>query len=110
MHEEEEYVEDGVIGSSSSSSEEAEHNLATGSSLSSSEEAEHNPPSPVQGRVRRAPTWMEDYVSGEELSEQEENNLMMCTASSDPMSFEEPEVERQWNWKSKPLRRMELGN
>ena len=39
---------------------------------------------------------MEDYVSGEELSEQEENNLMMCTAFSDPMFFEEAIKSPKW--------------
>nr|DAD19456.1 TPA_asm: hypothetical protein HUJ06_020919 [Nelumbo nucifera] len=73
VHEEEEQVVDG----------------ATGSSSSSNEEAENNPSSPVQGRVRRAPTWMEDYVSGEGLSKEEENNFMMLNASSDLVSFED---------------------
>ncbi|KAH7531134.1 hypothetical protein JRO89_XSUnG0015600 [Xanthoceras sorbifolium] len=49
VHEEKEQVDNGVAGSGSSSSE----------------EAENNPLSLVQERVRRAPTWMKDYISGQ---------------------------------------------
>ena len=49
------------------------------------QEHEHNPLSPAQGRVRRAPTWIEDYVSSEGLYEEEENSLLMFAASNDPI-------------------------
>ncbi|KAH7565193.1 hypothetical protein JRO89_XS09G0158600 [Xanthoceras sorbifolium] len=48
--------------------EEQVDNGAAGSGSSSSEEAENNPSSPVQGRVKRAPTWMEDYVRGNQTA------------------------------------------
>ena len=38
---------------------------------------------------------MEDYVSGHELFE-EENNLMMLSVFSDPMSFEEANKSQKW--------------
>ena len=37
---------------------------------------------------------MEDYVSGHELSK-EENNLMMLSVFSDPMSFEEADKSQK---------------
>ena len=39
---------------------------------------------------------MEDYVSGEGLYEEEENNLLMFAASNDPMSFEEAIKSPKW--------------
>ncbi|KAH7570890.1 hypothetical protein JRO89_XS05G0215500 [Xanthoceras sorbifolium] len=48
VHEGEEQVDNGAIGSGLLSSKEAENNLS----------------SPLRGRARRAPTWMEDHVSG----------------------------------------------
>ncbi|PRQ32401.1 putative RNA-directed DNA polymerase [Rosa chinensis] len=39
---------------------------------------------------------MEDYVCGEGLSVEEETNLMMFTAYSDPMSFEEAAKSSRW--------------
>ena len=38
---------------------------------------------------------MEDYVSGHELFE-EENNLMMLSVFCDPMSFEEANKSQKW--------------
>ena len=57
-----------------------------------------NQQSSVQGRERRTPIWMRDYVSGAELEDEEEElaNLMMCTASCDPMSFEEAAKSSKW--------------
>ena len=49
------------------------------------EEAE-GPSDPIQGRNRREPSWMQDYVSGEDLLE-EDGNLTMFTAFEDPVSF-----------------------
>lgn len=63
-------------------------------SLSSSESSGENSPtsaeSSPEGRNRRAPFWMEDYVSGGEFSEEvEHNNLVLFTSHSDPTTFEE---------------------
>jgi hypothetical protein len=53
--------------------------------------------SPVQGRTRKKPTWMEDYTSGEGLSEEEGSNLVLfTTASNDPMCFEEAVKSEKW--------------
>ncbi|KAL6321847.1 hypothetical protein AAG906_035546 [Vitis piasezkii] len=40
-------------------------------------------------RVRRAPIWMEDYISGEGLSEGEIELNMALVASTDPINYEE---------------------
>ena len=74
--------------------EEQVDNDATCSSLSSCEKTKNNPLYLVQGRVRKPPAWMEDYVSGHELSK-EENNLMMLSVFSDPMSFEEADKSQK---------------
>lgn len=53
--------------------------------------------SSVQGRIRKKPTWMEDYTSGEGLSEEEGSNLVLfTTASNDPMCFEEAVKSEKW--------------
>ena len=41
-----------------------------------------NVTSPIQGRRRQEPVWMEDYVSGEGLSEEEDEvNIASCCIS-----------------------------
>lgn len=63
----------------------------------SSESNEEEIVSPVQGRNRREPVWWQDYVSGEGLSEEdEEQNFVMFTASADPTTFEEAERSSKW--------------
>ena len=53
--------------------------------------------SPVQGRIRKKPTCMEDYTSGEGLSEEEGSNLVLfTTASNDPMCFEDTVKTEKW--------------
>lgn len=42
-----------------------------------------------KGRVRQPPIWMRDYVSGEGLSEEENEINMAVVASTDPVHFEE---------------------
>ncbi|GAA0170740.1 hypothetical protein LIER_24938 [Lithospermum erythrorhizon] len=47
-----------------------------------------------QGRVHRAPRWMEDYVSGDGLTEEEVN--MVLDPHEDPVSFDEAVLEEKW--------------
>lgn len=56
----------------------------------SSESNEEEIVSPVQGRNKREPVWWQDYVSGEGLSkDDEEQNFVMFTTSADPVTFKE---------------------
>lgn len=63
-------------------------------------EAEDDVTTPEE-RVRRAPRWMEDYVSGSGLSE--ESNLVCFMVHDDPTSFDEAvkrkNGEKQWTWR-----------
>lgn len=49
-------------------------------------------------RSRRAPPYLQDYVSGEGLSKEEDesNNLVMFASYEDPCSFEEATTEENW--------------
>ncbi|PRQ42077.1 putative RNA-directed DNA polymerase [Rosa chinensis] len=50
-----------------------------------------------EGRTRMQPVWMQDYVSGEGLSEEEEtNNIVMFTYVTDPTTFEEAFKSAKW--------------
>lgn len=59
---------------------------------------------PVQGRRRREPVWMGDYVSGEGLSEEEDDVQQLAMemqqlamfASNDPTTFEETAKSSTW--------------
>ena len=54
-------------------------------------------PSSQQGRNRRVPFWMEDYVSGGEFSEGDvEHNLVLFTSTADPTTFEEAVQSSKW--------------
>lgn len=65
-------------------------------------------------RVRKSPIWMNDYVSGEGLSEEENEVNMALVVSTDPISYEEAvkssNGEWQWTQRSIQLRRIRLGN
>ena len=51
----------------------------------------------TQGRVSRAPGWMRDHVSGEGLSDSEEDqNLVMYTETGDPKTYEEAAGSPIW--------------
>uniref|UniRef100_A0A2N9EXA4 Integrase catalytic domain-containing protein n=1 Tax=Fagus sylvatica TaxID=28930 RepID=A0A2N9EXA4_FAGSY len=70
-------------------------------SLSSSESPGENSPtseeSSPEGRNRRVPFWMEDYVSGGEFSEEaEHNNLVLFTSTADPTTFEDAVQSSKW--------------
>lgn len=44
----------------------------------------------VQGRIRRAPAWSKDCITGDELSDLEEGqNLMMASMGEDPVTFQQ---------------------
>jgi hypothetical protein len=52
---------------------------------------------PVQGRNRKEPSWMQDYVSGEGLLEEDEiENLVMFTALEDLSCFEDAFKSLKW--------------
>jgi len=52
---------------------------------------------PAQGRNRKEPSWMQDYVSGEGLLEEDETeNFMMYTALEDPTCFEDAFKSLKW--------------
>ncbi|KAK9928322.1 hypothetical protein M0R45_025465 [Rubus argutus] len=48
-----------------------------------------------EGRIRRAPIWTVDYVSGEGLSEEEEANMALMV-TEDPTTFEEAVQSSKW--------------
>ena len=77
-------------------SEERENAEAEGSAHvdTGNEEAEDSS-NPVQGRNRREPSWMQDYVSGEDLLE-EDGNLTMFAVFEDPALFEEAVKCQNW--------------
>ena len=50
----------------------------------------------IQGRNRRKPGWMEDYVVGEDQFEEETQQFVMFTPSDDPVTFEEAVKSPQW--------------
>ena len=89
--EEEHQVDNNATGDNSSATDENSPRT-----ISSSSEDVSNP---VQGRVRRIPAYLQDYVSGEGLSDldlDEEINLMLFTASNNPISFEEAAKSPKW--------------
>lgn len=60
---------------------------------SSNDSIRDNSRSLVQGRIRRAPAWIEDYVCAEE----ERNNFVLFNSvSGDPVSFEEAVKSVKW--------------
>ena len=67
-----------------------EHINEQNNASSSSEKPKKAPQIPNQGRSRKKPTWLNDYVTSEELSKEEESqNLVMFTSTEDPATFEE---------------------
>jgi len=50
----------------------------------------------VSGRVRRIPPWMQDYETGENLSEEEDLNAMIILIEDDPSTFEEAVKSTKW--------------
>lgn len=68
----------------------------SGSSASGS--LQESPEVLQERRSRRQPTWMQDYVSGEGWSEEEEefHNLAVFAANDDPVSFDDAVTHSQW--------------
>ena len=51
----------------------------------------------VETRIRRAPPYLQDYVTGEGMSEDADvNNLAMFISHEDPGSFEEAKRDVKW--------------
>ncbi|KAJ9563755.1 hypothetical protein OSB04_008915 [Centaurea solstitialis] len=55
-----------------------------------------NSPSPNAGRVRRTPAWMDDYETGEGLSDEDGLNALMMLIEDDPLTFQEAVKSRKW--------------
>lgn len=84
---------DGVI-----EQEHGEPGVSASSSSSSLQDT--SPDSDEEGRNRRQPDWMKDYVSGEGLGlsagEEELHNLAVFTANEDPITFDEAVSDSRW--------------
>ena len=84
---------EGELGAEVNENEEAGSN---GTSSPSNESHDENSSGPVEGRVRRVPSWMQDYETGEGLSEEEDLNAMMIHTEADPITFEEAVKSKKW--------------
>ena len=49
-----------------------------------------------EGRVRRAPFWMDDYETGEGLSDEDGLNAMITLNEDDPLTFKEAVKSKKW--------------
>jgi hypothetical protein len=59
--------------------------------------SEETPLSLNQGRSRKQPTWLRDYVISKGLSDEEErHSLVMFTSTEDPVTFEEAYKSLKW--------------
>jgi len=76
-------------------SEEENENTEVGEGIGSSS-SQSSEEDPIEGRVRRQPVWMQDYISGEGFSDEETQNLVMLTMTSDPTTFEEAVKSEKW--------------
>lgn len=89
---EEKVVEiDRNVGRSESNSD---ANIEEGENFSSDSPAEESSPSSNEGRIRRPPAWMQDYETGEGLSEEEVQLAMFATA--DPIHFDDAVKSEKW--------------
>lgn len=71
-------------------------NLEADSSTSDSSEEEEPQPA-RERRIRRAPAYLSDYVSEENISDEEEVlNLALLTSTCDPSTFEEAYKQEKW--------------
>lgn len=85
--------EDGGVSSNGGTGSRSNSN---GTNSPSSESNEESSPSSDEGRVRNAPPWMQDYVTGEGLSEEEGLNAMMMLIDADPITYEEAAKSMKW--------------
>lgn len=89
---EEKVVEiDRNVGRSESNSD---ANIEEGENFSSDSPAEESSPSSNEGRIRRPPAWMQDYETGEGLSEEEVQLAMFAIA--DPIHFDDAVKSEKW--------------
>lgn len=65
---------------------------------SSSTSSSISTPTPPSKRITRAPTYLQDYTSGGELSEEETHNenLLLFMALNDPIYYEEAVKMKRW--------------
>ena len=77
---------------------ERDDNLSSSESLGeNSGVSGESSPNSQQGRNRRVPFWMEDYVSGGEFLEGDvEHSLVLFTSTADPTTFEEAVQSSKW--------------
>jgi len=64
--------------------------------LSSDSLAEASSPSSNEGRSRHPPTWMRDYVTGEGLSEEDNEAHLAIFAATDPIHLEDASKSEKW--------------
>lgn len=89
------------FGAEANENEEAGSNSTNGvgsssTSSPSSESHDENSPGSVQGRARQVPRWMQDYETGEGLSEEEDLSAMAVLTEVDPITFEEAVKSKKW--------------
>lgn len=63
--------------------------------IDSSSNESVTPPN-LEKRVRRVPTYLQDYTSGGELSEDEVHNFLMFMSTDDPIYYEEAVKKKNW--------------
>lgn len=82
--------------------EQTEVNAESNEKVEAQVESEVDSPGSNQGRIRRRPFWMDDYVSGENLSAdssseaEEVQNVAMFIENADPNSYEEAAMNDKW--------------
>jgi hypothetical protein len=58
--------------------------------------AENHSTNSEEGRIRRPPGWMQDYISSEGLSEEDDYAFLALYAGSDPLSYAEAVKSEKW--------------
>jgi hypothetical protein len=88
-------IEEGVENNEDEGNEVDARNLSESGSTSSES---HEDESVImnEGRVRRPPCWMEDYETGEGLSDEDGMNAMIMLTEDDPLTFEEAVKSKKW--------------
>jgi hypothetical protein len=66
------------------------------SDSTSSESHEDEPLITNEGRVRKPPSWMEDFETGEGLSDEDGLDAMIMLTQDDPLTFEEAVKSKKW--------------
>ncbi|KAJ8634972.1 hypothetical protein MRB53_009239 [Persea americana] len=99
--EDDEAENEGELGVEVNENEEAGSNGtngagSSGTSSPSRESHDENFSGPVERRARRVSLWMQDYETGEGLSEEEDLNAMMILTEADPITFEEAVKSKKW--------------